>query len=234
MTVYILSLDPATGSGESKPAFALWELQADMRCKLVDCGAIHTNGATHWARMQSLCDQLPVKLAETFGSIKDLAKVKQVVIEGLAPVMGGSFGGMQGGTNRAFVHLHHAVAVMCCAYPWPNIEECCVQTWKSFLVGMGYNNTYRKSDTNDAITIGMAWLCEHGSQVPVIPPAVLNNMGMPVLDPVLWETWGRRMATMHAAPVPRKRSTKKRRAGRDPVMASKPAPKPARPNPKKK
>jgi hypothetical protein len=194
MTVYMLSLDPATGSGESKPAFALWELQPGGKCKLVDCGVVITKGSTHWARMQSLCDQLPVKLAETFGSIKGLERIKQVVIEGLSPVMGGSFGG---GTNRAFLHLHHAVAVMCCAYPWPEIEELYVQTWKSFLSAMGAAHLYKKSDTHDAIVIGLAWLCEQGSQIPEIPPSLMKNMGLPPFLQEHWEVWGKRMAFAH-------------------------------------
>lgn len=69
-------------------------------------------------------------------------------------------------------------------------------TWKSFLNHMGISDKYVKGDMNDALIIGLTWMCAKGYSIPTIPPQVLNGMGLihkhtglSVLNPELWHAW---------------------------------------------
>lgn len=213
--MFVVSVDPATGSS-SLPGFALWQMTSP-RPQLVDCGTIKVKGTTHWQRMRNLSLMFTAHMVKALNcDEKNLELIKVLVIEGLAPVMGMSSGGKHfGASNTAFVHLHHAVAAICTSYAWPVVEELPVQTWKSFLSHLNLADAYVKSDMNDAIIIGVVWLCRSGFDVPIIPPAIYQamfaNRPTAKIDPGLWKLWHDHISSSRAKSAKAKASKKNKR-----------------------
>lgn len=180
MANYLLSVDPATGGGESKPAFALWDMAWKNRLgsyqpRLVDCGTVKPQGGTHWKRMRSLGLLLPAAIINTFDGNTSALDQCHLVVEGLPPTLSG-LGGRSSFSNAGSIHLHHSAAVICTCWDWPSVCELAVQTWKSFLRAMELDQWYIKTDTNDAIIIGLTHLCVAGLECPEIPKVILVQM----------------------------------------------------------
>lgn len=189
----IVSVDPATGSS-SFPGYAVW-LLGNGRTTLLKSGVLQVKGDSHWKRMRNIALMLPGTLTRILGGTQLLDDIKALIIEGLPPTLGINSGGKHFGvSNKATVHLHHSVAVIATCLDFPLVDELSPQTWKSFLVHLGLDKAYIKSDANDAIIIAVAWMCCNGLPIPTIDPQTLERMfgevenGHPFRTE-LWNAW---------------------------------------------
>lgn len=200
----IVSADPATGGSSSLPAFAVWAVEpSDMSVTLLDCGTVRPNGKTHWQRMRSLSFTFPAALIKSFSGNHAVLEQMNLVIEGLPPTMSGLGNYSKGGfSNSNSVHLHHSVSVIATCLDWRSVDELAVVTWKCFLKALGLIDQYEKGDRNDAVVIGLAYLCVAGFSVPDIPPVVLRQLfprtTFQELPKQAWDTWSAHMQKSRA------------------------------------
>lgn len=193
----MISADPATGGSVSLPAFAVWDINAyDNTPTLVDCGTVRPVGKTHWQRMRSLSFVLPAALIKAFDGHTELLSQLHLVIEGLPPTMSGlgSKYGAGGFSNNNAIHLHHSVSVIATCLDWLDVQELQVITWKSWLKAMCLFDQYEKGDRNDAVIIGLAYLCVTRHPMPHLPQAVMRQLfpktSISTMDKKMWDDWG--------------------------------------------
>jgi hypothetical protein len=219
MTDILVTADPATGGGSSRPAFAVW-LISDTDVTLIDCGTVKTNGDTHWRRMRSLSFVFPAALIKTFSGSTEVLTQMRLVVEGLPPTISGmgSKYGEGGFSNNGSIHLHHSVSVIATCLDWRSVDELAVITWKSWLKAMGLFESYAKGDMNDAVVIGLAYLCIKGFPVPEIPSVVLRQLWPKTtfqkLDKGSWDTWYAHMVKSRARTARDKEVKRKKKEGK--------------------
>jgi len=210
--MFLVSVDPATGSS-SLPAFALWELDHEGMAQLIHIKAMKIIGKTHWQRMRFLSFELPTCLLTALEGNRNRLDNITLVVEGLPPTMGSLKAGGANFSNAGSIHLHHAVAVIATCLDWKSVDEIPVARWKSFLRAIGAENSYVKSDANDAVVVGLAALCFGGFNLVIdeFTEKMMDQMGIDI-DKMLtaWDGWSAHINKAHEKNVARKKGGKKK------------------------
>lgn len=125
----LIAIDPSSGSVGSMPGFALFKAG-----RLLEAGTIRvTPGNDIHTRLFELRRSL----------MEDFETPDILVTENIPPFMGGGF-------NRAILNLHYSVGVILSVFLAKTIRVTPI-TWQKNI----NKETYRKSDTNDAIMMGL-------------------------------------------------------------------------------
>lgn len=142
----LLAIDPSSGSEGSMPGFAIFK-----EGRLISCGTIKLPAG----------GELHLRLQELARTLREEFEVPDVlVVEQIAPYIKGFFN----------LSLHKSIGATVSAIPCKSLVEISPSSWHAAIRKMGIEDSYVKSDVNDAIFMGYCVVKEAFMQLDLEMP----------------------------------------------------------------
>jgi hypothetical protein len=146
----VVCIDPSSGSQSSQPGFALFA-----------AGILQASGT-----LKVTPDYAPSRryrqLLAGVVELRDKFQPDVLIIEKL-PLFMGSGGRMF--NQQGVVNLHRSVGVIMAGMDCERVLEVSPATWHTYLRNLGKEALYRKTDSNDAIVLGLTVFAKLGITV---------------------------------------------------------------------
>jgi hypothetical protein len=144
----VLSIDPSSGSKSSMPGFAFFN-----SAQLISCGILEIDYRKPlWYKLGVL------------GSIlrNNFPQVDALLVEQIAPFMSSAGTDFK---NKAVVNLHKSIGALFASITPQVCIEVPIPSWKAWIRKKGIEDSYEKTDANDALVLGLVTLEMAGASI---------------------------------------------------------------------